>query len=154
LQGPVADPVVSKYISSGLSREAVPLAVANYGDNPTKVSLEPFLILTFILIPKNIYIYIYIYIFHWCFGGGTNHCYGLWSLSVQKAILLCFKSMVMTHEALPTKFKMERQRKNRKKSFLSIFIFSFFFLAFSHWGCHSAESKFLSSGYFIGRSES
>ncbi|XP_062149417.1 uncharacterized protein LOC133858012 isoform X2 [Alnus glutinosa] len=35
--GPVADPVVSKYISSGLSREAVPLAVANYGDNPTKV---------------------------------------------------------------------------------------------------------------------
>jgi hypothetical protein len=63
LQGPVADPVVSKYISSGLSREAVPLAVANYGDNPTKVSLEPFLILTFILIPKNIYIYIYIYIY-------------------------------------------------------------------------------------------
>ncbi|KAE8077827.1 hypothetical protein FH972_016352 [Carpinus fangiana] len=35
--GPVADPVVSKYISSGLSREAVPLAVVNYGDNPTKV---------------------------------------------------------------------------------------------------------------------
>jgi hypothetical protein len=35
--GPVTDPVVSKYISSGLSREAVPLAVANYGDNPTKV---------------------------------------------------------------------------------------------------------------------
>ncbi|KAL5718822.1 hypothetical protein ACHQM5_011688 [Ranunculus cassubicifolius] len=32
-----ADPVVSKYIASGLSREAVPLAVANYGDNPTKV---------------------------------------------------------------------------------------------------------------------
>ncbi|KAJ4967625.1 hypothetical protein NE237_014326 [Protea cynaroides] len=32
------DPVVSKYIASGLSREAVPLAVANYGDNPTKVN--------------------------------------------------------------------------------------------------------------------
>ncbi|XP_042518135.1 uncharacterized protein LOC122091943 [Macadamia integrifolia] len=31
------DPVVNKYIASGLSREAVPLAVANYGDNPTKV---------------------------------------------------------------------------------------------------------------------
>ncbi|CAL5405229.1 unnamed protein product [Camellia sinensis] len=28
---------VSKYIASGLSREAVPLAVAHYGDNPTKV---------------------------------------------------------------------------------------------------------------------
>ncbi|KAL8544175.1 hypothetical protein ACS0TY_004638 [Phlomoides rotata] len=35
--GPPTDPVVSKYISAGLSREAVPLAVANYGDNPTKV---------------------------------------------------------------------------------------------------------------------
>ncbi len=32
-----ADPVVSKYIASGLSREAVPLAVAHYGDNATKV---------------------------------------------------------------------------------------------------------------------
>ncbi|XP_043722970.1 uncharacterized protein LOC122670074 [Telopea speciosissima] len=31
------DPVVSKYIASGLSREAVPIAVANYGDNQTKV---------------------------------------------------------------------------------------------------------------------
>ncbi|KAF9602057.1 hypothetical protein IFM89_024824 [Coptis chinensis] len=31
------DPLVSKYIASGLSREAVPFAVANYGDNPTKV---------------------------------------------------------------------------------------------------------------------
>lgn len=31
------DPVVSKYIASGLSREAVILAVANYGDNPAKV---------------------------------------------------------------------------------------------------------------------
>ncbi|KAL3653597.1 hypothetical protein CASFOL_003278 [Castilleja foliolosa] len=35
--GSTADPVVSKYIAAGLSREAVPLAVANYGDNPTKV---------------------------------------------------------------------------------------------------------------------
>ncbi|KAI5657762.1 hypothetical protein M9H77_26555 [Catharanthus roseus] len=35
--GSNADPVVSKYIASGLNREAVPLAVANYGDNPTKV---------------------------------------------------------------------------------------------------------------------
>lgn len=35
--GPTTDPVVSKYIASGLSREAVPLAVANYGDNPAKV---------------------------------------------------------------------------------------------------------------------
>ncbi|KAL1344354.1 hypothetical protein HN51_018199 [Arachis hypogaea] len=33
----VADPVVSKYIAMGLNREAVPIAVANYGDNPTKV---------------------------------------------------------------------------------------------------------------------
>lgn len=37
MQGPFADPIVSKYIAAGLSREAVPLAVANYGDNPTKV---------------------------------------------------------------------------------------------------------------------
>ncbi|XP_028806780.1 uncharacterized protein LOC114761552 [Neltuma alba] len=36
-KGPVSDPVVSKYIVSGLNREAVPIAVANYGDNPTKV---------------------------------------------------------------------------------------------------------------------
>uniref|UniRef100_A0A5B6ZLW0 Putative Ubiquitin-associated 1 n=1 Tax=Davidia involucrata TaxID=16924 RepID=A0A5B6ZLW0_DAVIN len=35
--GSATDPIVSKYIASGLSREAVPLAVANYGDNPTKV---------------------------------------------------------------------------------------------------------------------
>lgn len=34
---PTVDPVVSKYIASGLNREAVPLAVANFGDNPTKV---------------------------------------------------------------------------------------------------------------------
>ncbi|XP_054796305.1 uncharacterized protein LOC129301737 [Prosopis cineraria] len=36
-KGPVSDPIVSKYIASGLNREAVPIAVANYGDNPTKV---------------------------------------------------------------------------------------------------------------------
>ncbi|XVF53467.1 hypothetical protein PTKIN_Ptkin05aG0101300 [Pterospermum kingtungense] len=35
--GANSDPVVSKYIASGLSREAVTVAVANYGDNPTKV---------------------------------------------------------------------------------------------------------------------
>ncbi|CAK7324077.1 unnamed protein product [Dovyalis caffra] len=35
--GSTADPVVRKYIASGLNRDAVPLAVANYGDNPTKV---------------------------------------------------------------------------------------------------------------------
>ncbi|OMO53269.1 hypothetical protein CCACVL1_28769 [Corchorus capsularis] len=35
--GANADPVVSKYITSGLNREAVAVAVANYGDNPTKV---------------------------------------------------------------------------------------------------------------------
>ncbi|KAG7035731.1 hypothetical protein SDJN02_02529 [Cucurbita argyrosperma subsp. argyrosperma] len=35
--GSPGDPVVSKYVASGLSREAVSLAVANYGDNPTKV---------------------------------------------------------------------------------------------------------------------
>ncbi|TKY56014.1 hypothetical protein E2542_SST20441 [Spatholobus suberectus] len=33
----VSDPIVSKYIAMGLSREAVPIAVANYGDNPAKV---------------------------------------------------------------------------------------------------------------------
>ncbi|KAL8240827.1 hypothetical protein R6Q59_014182 [Mikania micrantha] len=31
------DPVVSKYIATGLNRDAVPLAVAKYGDNPIKV---------------------------------------------------------------------------------------------------------------------
>ncbi|XVF50932.1 hypothetical protein PTKIN_Ptkin04bG0143400 [Pterospermum kingtungense] len=36
-QGASSDPVVSKYIASGLLREAVTVAVANYGDNPTKV---------------------------------------------------------------------------------------------------------------------
>ncbi|KAL3521599.1 hypothetical protein ACH5RR_019748 [Cinchona calisaya] len=35
--GSTPDPIVSKYIASGLSREAVYAAVANYGDNPAKV---------------------------------------------------------------------------------------------------------------------
>ncbi|XP_057525678.1 uncharacterized protein LOC130805079 [Amaranthus tricolor] len=34
---PVVDPVVSKYVASGLNREAVPLAVAAFGDNPSKI---------------------------------------------------------------------------------------------------------------------
>ncbi|XP_051137963.1 uncharacterized protein LOC127256156 [Andrographis paniculata] len=36
-RGPRTDPVASKFIAAGLNSEAVPLAVANYGDNPTKV---------------------------------------------------------------------------------------------------------------------
>ncbi|KAF8379651.1 hypothetical protein HHK36_029095 [Tetracentron sinense] len=35
--GSVTDTVVRKYVASGFSREAVLLAIANYGDNPTKV---------------------------------------------------------------------------------------------------------------------
>ncbi|KAE8699818.1 HAT transposon superfamily isoform 1 [Hibiscus syriacus] len=35
--GANSDPVVSKYIASGFSREVVTVAVGNYGDNPTKV---------------------------------------------------------------------------------------------------------------------
>ncbi|XP_010914292.1 uncharacterized protein [Elaeis guineensis] len=35
--GSTGDPVVDKYVASGLGREAVSLAVLNYGDNPTKV---------------------------------------------------------------------------------------------------------------------
>ncbi|RWR80250.1 Ubiquitin-associated 1 [Cinnamomum micranthum f. kanehirae] len=35
--GSSGDPVVNKYVASGLGREAVILAVANYGDNPAKV---------------------------------------------------------------------------------------------------------------------
>ncbi|KAI4307159.1 hypothetical protein L6164_030376 [Bauhinia variegata] len=35
--GSVSDPIVSKYIGMGLNRQAVSIAVANYGDNPTKV---------------------------------------------------------------------------------------------------------------------
>ncbi|KAK7311469.1 hypothetical protein RJT34_09634 [Clitoria ternatea] len=36
-KGTASDPILSKYIAMGLSREAVPIAVAKYGDNPTKV---------------------------------------------------------------------------------------------------------------------
>lgn len=36
------DPLVMKYTASGLNREAVNIAVANYGDNPTKVLLSTF----------------------------------------------------------------------------------------------------------------
>ncbi|KAJ4766367.1 Ubiquitin-associated 1 [Rhynchospora pubera] len=35
---PSGDPVVEKYVSSGLARDAVAFAVLNYGDNPIKVS--------------------------------------------------------------------------------------------------------------------
>lgn len=35
--GSVSDPIASKYILAGLSQEAVVVAVANYGDNPSKV---------------------------------------------------------------------------------------------------------------------
>ncbi|XP_060203777.1 uncharacterized protein LOC132632015 [Lycium barbarum] len=35
--GFTGDPVLSKYTTSGFNREAVALAVANYGDNPIKV---------------------------------------------------------------------------------------------------------------------
>ncbi|KAI4337932.1 hypothetical protein L6164_016294 [Bauhinia variegata] len=35
--GSVSNPILSKYIALGLNRQAVPIAVANYGDNPTKV---------------------------------------------------------------------------------------------------------------------
>ncbi|NP_001236905.1 uncharacterized protein LOC100500107 [Glycine max] len=31
------DPIVSKFMAMGLNQEAVPIAVENYGDNPTKV---------------------------------------------------------------------------------------------------------------------
>ena len=37
LQVATSDPIVNKYIAMGLSREVVPIAVKNYGDNPTKV---------------------------------------------------------------------------------------------------------------------
>ncbi|XP_031379606.1 uncharacterized protein LOC116194844 isoform X3 [Punica granatum] len=35
--GPREDPILSKYLASGLSREAVPFAVSAHGDNPAKV---------------------------------------------------------------------------------------------------------------------
>ncbi|XP_020099580.1 pollen-specific leucine-rich repeat extensin-like protein 1 isoform X2 [Ananas comosus] len=37
LPTPGGDPVVEKYVASGLGREAVSFAVLNYGDNPVKV---------------------------------------------------------------------------------------------------------------------
>lgn len=37
LKEPLGDPIVNKYVASGLPREAVALAVLNYGDNPIKV---------------------------------------------------------------------------------------------------------------------
>ncbi|CAL9138076.1 unnamed protein product [Musa acuminata var. zebrina] len=37
LMASTGDPIVDKYVASGLRREAVSLAVLNYGDNPVKV---------------------------------------------------------------------------------------------------------------------
>ncbi|XP_010521373.1 PREDICTED: uncharacterized protein LOC104800282 isoform X2 [Tarenaya hassleriana] len=50
-----SDPVVTKYIASGLNREAVGIAVANYGDNPTKVQefAKGFTLLTEMGFPAN-----------------------------------------------------------------------------------------------------
>lgn len=50
------DPLVMKYAASGLNREAVNIAVANYGDNPTKVRFffPPFLIYLFIYYSFNL----------------------------------------------------------------------------------------------------
>ncbi|CAH9116159.1 unnamed protein product [Cuscuta epithymum] len=36
-QGSSGDAIANKYIVSGLNRDVVPLAIANFGDNPTKV---------------------------------------------------------------------------------------------------------------------
>jgi hypothetical protein len=47
LQVAPVDPVVEKYISMGLGREAVSFAVLNYGDNPTKACSFPLFILYF-----------------------------------------------------------------------------------------------------------
>ena len=41
MQAAPGDPVVEKYISMGLGREAVSFAVLNYGDNPTKACSFP-----------------------------------------------------------------------------------------------------------------
>ena len=38
MQNSSVDPVVGKYMAAGLNREAVPIAVAKYGDDPTKVN--------------------------------------------------------------------------------------------------------------------
>lgn len=37
MQNSGVDPVVAKFIATGLNREAVPIAVAKYGDHPLKV---------------------------------------------------------------------------------------------------------------------
>lgn len=39
-QAPVEDPIVSKYVASGLNREAATLAVSKYGDDPAKVHFD------------------------------------------------------------------------------------------------------------------
>jgi hypothetical protein len=41
MQAASVDPVVEKYISMGLGRQAVSFAVLNYGDNPTKACSFP-----------------------------------------------------------------------------------------------------------------
>jgi hypothetical protein len=41
MQATPGDPVVEKYISMGLGREAVSFAVLNYGDNPIKACSFP-----------------------------------------------------------------------------------------------------------------
>jgi hypothetical protein len=41
MQAEPVDPVVEKYISMGLGRQAVSFAVLNYGDNPTKACSFP-----------------------------------------------------------------------------------------------------------------
>jgi hypothetical protein len=82
--------VVSKYISSGLSREAVPLAVANYGDNPTKVSLEPFLILSPTYITSMV----------------SGVC----------IFIRCFEFTVMTHE-VPNQVQNGEAKKEKEEKF-------------------------------------
>lgn len=44
------DPVVMKYAASGLNPEAVNIAVANYGDNPTKVLYHNIFTIHYILV--------------------------------------------------------------------------------------------------------
>jgi len=44
------DPVVDRYVSMGLGREAVSFAVLNYGDNPTKVCSFPLVVFSLILL--------------------------------------------------------------------------------------------------------
>ena len=44
------DPVVDRYVSMGLGREAVSFAVLNYGDNPMKVCSFPLVVFSLILL--------------------------------------------------------------------------------------------------------